>query len=174
MSKKGKVYPNPQFSSLEEEEKYWATHSPLEEGYDVKVQRPQHKLSSFLTVRLTGDELTKLRDIADKNGIGPSTYARLILKSIIERGNINPYIFSHIYDSLIDRGKTREDMKSKKYCILEREELTNAFDTMRRLIEGTCTAIDENVSEQLMGRILFNRDSSDEDIITKTKNDVTK
>lgn len=36
---KKKRYPNPKFHSLEEEEKYWQTHSPLEEGYEGEVNK---------------------------------------------------------------------------------------------------------------------------------------
>ena len=87
MTKKAKQYPNPRFSSLEEEDEYWKTHSPLDEGYEGKVQKSKQKRSSFLSLRLTGDELTHLRDMAAKFGMGPSTYARQLLGFIIEQKN---------------------------------------------------------------------------------------
>ena len=35
-----KYYPNPKFSSWKEEDEYWKTHSPLDEGYkEVKMPR---------------------------------------------------------------------------------------------------------------------------------------
>ena len=79
MNNKGKQYPNPRFSSLEEEDKYWETHSPLDEGFEGEVQTTEQKRSSFLSVRMTGDELSQLRAAAAKLGLGTSTYARLIL-----------------------------------------------------------------------------------------------
>lgn len=71
----------PEFKTIEEERKYWETRGPLEEGHKAKLNRPKskQKRSSFLAVRLTGEELTRLRDIAAELGIGPSTYARNIL-----------------------------------------------------------------------------------------------
>ena len=34
---KKEVYPNPDFTTLEEEDEYWQTHSQLEEGYEGEV-----------------------------------------------------------------------------------------------------------------------------------------
>jgi predicted DNA binding CopG/RHH family protein len=83
MAEKKKIYPNPKFKSFEEEDKYWATHGPLEEGYDVEVQKERQKHSSFLTIRLTGEELTQLRDLAMSKGMGPSTYIRTLIKDAL-------------------------------------------------------------------------------------------
>jgi predicted DNA binding CopG/RHH family protein len=83
MKEKKKIYPNPKFNSAEEEEKYWSNHSPIEEGYAGDVQTEKQKRSSFLTIRFTGDELTKLRDLAAKKGLGPSTYIRSIIKDLL-------------------------------------------------------------------------------------------
>lgn len=58
---------------------YWEKRGPLARGNRGKVQLARQKRSSFLTVRLSGRELTKLRDIAVRQGIGPSTLARIIL-----------------------------------------------------------------------------------------------
>jgi predicted DNA binding CopG/RHH family protein len=80
MKEKKKTYPNPRFSSIEEEEKYWATHSPLDKGYAAEMQKEKQKRSSFLTIRLTGDELARLRDVASSKGLGPSTYIRALIK----------------------------------------------------------------------------------------------
>jgi hypothetical protein len=76
----------PEFKTLEEEKAYWDARGPLADGHKgtINKPRPKQKLSSFLAVRLTGEELTRLRDMAAKQGLGPSTYARIILKSAIE------------------------------------------------------------------------------------------
>lgn len=87
MTKKAKHYPNPRFSSLEEEDNYWKTHSPLDEGYEGAVQTSKQKRSSFLSIRLTGEELTQLRDMGAEFGMGPSTYARQVLRLAIEQKN---------------------------------------------------------------------------------------
>lgn len=77
----------PEFSSLEEEKEYWEARGPLAEGHKGRINRPKAgpKRSSFLAVRLTGEQLTRLRDIASQYGVGPSTFARLVLTSAIER-----------------------------------------------------------------------------------------
>ncbi len=79
--------PTPEFQSFEEEKKYWEARGPLVKGHKGRINKPKlgQKRSSFLAVRLTGEELTKLRDIAAKQGLGPSTFARLVLAAAIER-----------------------------------------------------------------------------------------
>lgn len=79
----------PEFKSIEEEREYWEAHGPLAEGHEGKLNKPKprQRRSSFLAVRLTGDELTQLRDIAARQGLGPSTYARILLTSAMERQN---------------------------------------------------------------------------------------
>jgi hypothetical protein len=76
----------PEFQSLEEEREYWESRGPLAEERKGRIDKPKprQKRSSFLAVRLTGEELMRLRDIAAKRGIGPSTFARLVLMSVIE------------------------------------------------------------------------------------------
>lgn len=82
----------PEFQTLEEERKYWETRGPLAEGHKGRVNKPKpgQKRSSFLAVRLTGGELTRLRDIASKQGLGTSTFARLVLAAAIEKGSQLP------------------------------------------------------------------------------------
>jgi len=74
------MYPNPKFGSIDEEDKYWSTHNPLNEGFNGEAQKEKQKRSSFLSIRLTGEELAQLRDIATASGIGPSTYVRMLVK----------------------------------------------------------------------------------------------
>ena len=40
-----------------------------------------------MAVRLTDEEITRLRNLAAKQGLGPSTFARIVLASTIERQN---------------------------------------------------------------------------------------
>lgn len=76
-------YPNPIFASVEEEEEYWERHSPLAEGYEGTVEQKRQPRSSYLALRLSGEELKQLRDAAQKAGIGPTTLARkLILEGL--------------------------------------------------------------------------------------------
>jgi hypothetical protein len=82
----------PEFESLEEERKYWEEKGPLAERHQGKINRPtdEQKRSSFLAVRMTGEELTRLRDVAARNGMGPSTFARFVINSAIEYQNRTP------------------------------------------------------------------------------------
>lgn len=85
MKEKKEQYPNPGFSTVAEEEEYWQKHSPLAEGYEGDVQRKRQKRSSYLALRLSGEELEKLKDAAQKAGVGPTTLARnLILQGLRE------------------------------------------------------------------------------------------
>jgi len=96
----------PEFESLDEEREYWEARGPLAEGYEGRAHKPQpgQKRSSFLSVRLTGSELTELRDMAARFGLGPSTYARYILALAIEQKNwptfLPPsFMLAPLYDS---------------------------------------------------------------------------
>lgn len=98
----------PEFKSLEEERNYWEARGPLAEGRTGRINRPKpgQKRSSFLAVRLTGEEITRLRDIAAKQGLGPSTYARLILTRAIENESRAPKVLAS--DELKDLLMARE------------------------------------------------------------------
>jgi hypothetical protein len=82
----------PEFQSLEEEREYWEARGPLAEGHKGKfhIQEPCQKRNSFLSIRLTGDEIGQLRDVADKMGVSPSTLARFGIKQVIEQFSVTP------------------------------------------------------------------------------------
>ncbi|TET42157.1 MAG: hypothetical protein E3J66_04080 [Dehalococcoidia bacterium] len=97
----------PEFQSLEEEKEYWEARGPLAEGHKGKINRSKtgQKRSSYLAVRLTGEELTELRDTAARYGIGPSTFARLLLTSAIgKQRNLAKRIltFGELKDMFLD------------------------------------------------------------------------
>jgi len=75
----------PAFQTAEEEKKYWESRGPLAEGHRGKWNKPSPKQTraSFLTVRLTGEELTLLRDVAAKSYLSPSTFARMAIMSAV-------------------------------------------------------------------------------------------
>jgi hypothetical protein len=111
-----KIYQNPKFKTIEEEEQYWATHSPLDEGYEREVGKGEQKLTSILTVRLTGEEITDLRDIASELGMGPSTYARMVLKMVIKEHKLSKKSVKS------SKNKTAVDDKGGGYYILNEED----------------------------------------------------
>lgn len=123
MTKKSERYPNPRFSNLEEEHKYWETHSPLEEGYKGEVQTGEQRRSSFLSVRMTGDELSRLRAAAAKQGLGPSTYARLLIRTLLD-GNANcPALSAISYpSSLPEPNRTEADFVRIQHKIHDKIE----------------------------------------------------
>ena len=86
----------PEFKTLEEEKEYWEARGPLAERREGRINkpRPRQKRSSFLAVRLTGDELTRLRDLAAKQRVGPSTFARLVLTQAIEHQGKLPRVIT--------------------------------------------------------------------------------
>lgn len=71
----------PDFKSLDEERTYWESRAPLAAGNTGRMVSPRQgqKRTSFLAIRLTGEELTRLRDVAAKQGLGPSTFARAVI-----------------------------------------------------------------------------------------------
>ncbi len=108
----------PEFKSLDEEREYWEARGALAEGHKGRVNKPTsgQKRSSFLAIRLTGEELTRLRDIAAEQGLGPSTFARLVLTSVVEnRGKLpkrftleqlKDYVEENLSPSVKDKAET--------------------------------------------------------------------
>ena len=82
----------PEFKSLEEEREYWEARGPLAEGHRGTIHRPKpgEKHSSFLAVRMTGEEIDRLREAAARYGVGTSTFARIILRYVIENQSQTP------------------------------------------------------------------------------------
>lgn len=79
----------PEFATEEQEAEYWDTHSPLDvaaepEAQEVRVRVPKDRP---ITIRLDSETRRKLEKLAAESGLGPSTFARLILMSAIERGS---------------------------------------------------------------------------------------
>ena len=102
----------PEFQSLEEERKYWEARGPLAEGHKGIINKPKSgkKRSSFLAIRLTGEELTHLRDVAAEQGLGPSTFARVVLTRVIERKDSLPKVVtSDELMSTLSRNLSQED-----------------------------------------------------------------
>lgn len=138
----------PNFGSLEEERQYWEKESPLAEGKRGKINEPQskEKRTSFLTVRVTGTELTQIRDMAAMSGMGPSTFVRSVLKSLVEQWKSSQQQFNYLYDAHnLNRHNSAVisndlvtgishacettflnlNTNSKAYCILNPEDLQN-------------------------------------------------
>ncbi|MGD1118452.1 MAG: hypothetical protein ABR886_03090 [Dehalococcoidales bacterium] len=103
----------PEFKTLEEEKEYWEARGPLADGHKGTINKPKskQKRSSFLAVRLTGEELTQLRDIAAKQGLGPSTFARMVLVATTKK-DISPerVPFSDLVKAMSSRF-SQEDME---------------------------------------------------------------
>ena len=76
----------PKFKSLKEEREFWDTHDSTEYHDDFKTTkhvvfvRPKKEV---ISLRLEPKFIRRLRELADKEGLPPTTYARmLIVKSI--------------------------------------------------------------------------------------------
>jgi hypothetical protein len=81
----------PEFSSVEQEKEYWESRGILDQTRTAKINQVPAgtKRASFLNIRLSGAELTQLRDLAAAAGTGPSTYARILIKKILDQ-NLKP------------------------------------------------------------------------------------
>jgi hypothetical protein len=116
------------FTTPEDERAYWESRGPLAKGNRGKTNQPVAKenRSSFLSVRLSGKELTQLRDLATRYNLGPSTFARQVLVTLIEKDAIQKnknvqnepetIIFDEIYDSLM--AKTPQEFREKVMSLL--------------------------------------------------------
>jgi hypothetical protein len=76
----------PRFKTLAEEKEYWESKSICNTDVEGEINEPvsTKRRSSFLSVRLSGDELTQLHDEASKFNMGPSTFARALLLAFIQ------------------------------------------------------------------------------------------
>ena len=117
MPKKSDQYPIPKFNNLEEEDKFWQSHSPLMEDYKGKVQKRKQNRASFLSVRLTGEELAYLKEKATQYSLGPSTYARQILVQAIRAenklGSLEEKRLPQILDEMSENIKTATEAAKK-------------------------------------------------------------
>jgi len=79
----------PKFKNLEEERQFWDSHDStdylddFEVAKDVVFVRPKKEV---ISLRLDPKIVRKLKQLADEEGLPPTTYARmLIVKGIRER-----------------------------------------------------------------------------------------
>ena len=72
----------PKFKNIKEERKFWDTHDStdylddFEEAKDVVFVRPKKQV---VTLRLEPQVINKLKELAAKEGLPPSTYARMLI-----------------------------------------------------------------------------------------------
>ena len=77
-----------QFETEEQEAEYWDSHSPLDLVAEPKAQKVRARAIKDrpITVRLDSENRSELDRLAAEQGLGPSSFARLILMSVIEQG----------------------------------------------------------------------------------------
>lgn len=72
----------PKFKSLKEEREFWDTHDStdylddFEVTKDVVFVRPKKEV---ISLRLEPKIINKLKELADKEGLPPTTYARMLI-----------------------------------------------------------------------------------------------
>jgi predicted DNA binding CopG/RHH family protein len=77
----------PKFKSLKEEREFWGTHDSTDYHDDFKVTenvvfvRPKKEV---ISLRLEPKFIRRLRELADKEGLPPTTYARMIIVKSIQ------------------------------------------------------------------------------------------
>jgi hypothetical protein len=78
----------PQFETEEQEAEYWNSHSPLDLVAKPRAQKVRVRGAKDrpITVRLDSQSRSKLDKLAAEQGLGPSSFARRILMSVIEQG----------------------------------------------------------------------------------------
>jgi predicted DNA binding CopG/RHH family protein len=72
----------PKFSNLNEERGFWDTrestdyHDDFEVAKDVVFARPKKEV---ISLRLEPQVIHKLKEVADREGLSPTTYARMLI-----------------------------------------------------------------------------------------------
>ena len=79
----------PEFKNIKEERKFWDEHDStgylddFDEAKDVVFVRPKKQV---ISLRLEPQIINKLKELADEEGLKPTTYARmLIIRAIRDR-----------------------------------------------------------------------------------------
>jgi predicted DNA binding CopG/RHH family protein len=118
---KNKEHSIPKFNNIEEEDKFWQSHSPLMEEHPGKVQKKEQNRASFLSIRLSGKELDLLRERATRYGLGPSTFARQVLIESLRSENRMFYPDSLVIDLSKHFSFTNipDEQKEKYRCQLD-------------------------------------------------------
>ena len=82
----GKKYDLLHFETDEEEANYWDTHSPLDNTPEPKAEHVTAKRlkNRSITIRLDSESRSKFDKLAAQQGLGPSSFGRLILMSVID------------------------------------------------------------------------------------------
>lgn len=77
-----------QFETEEQEADYWDSHSPLDLVAEPRAQKMRVKgaKDKMITIRLDSKSRSKLDRLAAEQGLGPSSFARRILMSVIGQG----------------------------------------------------------------------------------------
>jgi len=81
----------PKFKNLKEERAFWDTHDTtdylddFEVAEDVVFVRPKKEL---ISLRLDPKIVRKLRELADKEGLPPTTYARMLIVKGIRKSTL--------------------------------------------------------------------------------------
>jgi hypothetical protein len=77
----------PRFETEEQEAEYWDSHSPLDLVAEPRAQkvRVRGTKDKVITVRLDSESRSKLDRLAAEQRLGSSSFARLILMSVIEQ-----------------------------------------------------------------------------------------
>lgn len=76
----------PKFKTEEQEAEYWDGHSPLDIAAEPKAENVRVKGAKDrpITIRLDSQSRSKFDKLASEQGLGSSTFGRLILTSVIE------------------------------------------------------------------------------------------
>lgn len=76
--RKEAIKPAAPFTTVEEEAAYWDSHSAVDE-IDRGAPAGFHfsRKSSSLTIRFRPEDIQRIREQADRQGIGPTTLARM-------------------------------------------------------------------------------------------------
>jgi hypothetical protein len=77
----------PDFHSLEEEAAWWETHNlaDYQDEFETVDAKFAKNLSHGLTIRLDPETLNKVRSLAKKKGIGPTTLLRMWILEDLEQ-----------------------------------------------------------------------------------------
>ena len=143
-TKKEKI---PKFESEEKEAEHWDTHSPLDRGAEPKAQKVQVRGAKDrpVTIRLDSGTRRKLEELAAQRGVGPSTLARSILLSAIERNGslsrkeanlgdlvylLEPNLTSAIKEHVGNAAKyrTARDADNPAFLLLDKSQMNKLGD----------------------------------------------
>jgi len=86
--RKQAIKPTPPFETIEEEAEFWDSHSAVDQiDKGTMVGFHRSRKTGSLTIRFQPEDIQRIREQANQQGVGPTTLARMWILEHLRRGH---------------------------------------------------------------------------------------